>query len=280
MSSYLPREAMQSMSRIRPAAVSGSFYPAGQAALEQLVDHLLAAVPAATSGSAPKALIVPHAGYRYSGPVAASAYALLRPLTGAIRRVVLLGPTHRVAVRGLAMPGAQRFATPLGTVDVDQDAAAAIRQLPQVTTDDLAHAGEHSIEVQLPFLQRTLKQFRLLPLAVGDATAGEVAEVLEILWGGPETLLVVSTDLSHYLAYEAACAADRNTVAAILALDEERIGDDDACGSVPVRGLVRAARTRGLHARLLDLRNSGDTAGDRTQVVGYAALAFAGPDHA
>ena len=255
--------------------MSGSFYPGERAALTRLVDALLSEASArAGDGPLPKALVVPHAGYLYSGPVAAHAYARLRKHGETVERVVLLGPAHRVAVRGLALPAARRFATPLGTVDVDLEAAAASMRLPQVGASAAAHAREHSIEVQLPFLQRTLKSFRVLPFAVGDATPPEVAEVIELLWGGAETLFVISTDLSHYLPYDLASATDRRTVAAILALDGVPIGDSEACGSTPLRGLMQAARAHGLSPQLLDLRNSGDTAGDRREVVGYAAVAF------
>jgi AmmeMemoRadiSam system protein B/AmmeMemoRadiSam system protein A len=263
----------------RPPAVAGMFYPASADELRRQVDDLLAAAahaaaPPAAAG--PKALIAPHAGYVYSGPIAASAYARLAPHAQRIRRVVLLGPTHRVAVRGLAAPGVDRFATPLGEVPIDRDAMAALRALPQVTDSPLAHAAEHSLEVQLPFLQRLLPDFRLVPLAVGDAAAEEVAEVLDRAWGGDETLIVVSSDLSHYLPYDAARAVDRATVERLLRLDDG-LHHEQACGATPVNGLLRVARRRGLCPELLDLRNSGDTAGDRRRVVGYAAVAFFAP---
>ena len=256
----------------RPAAVAGLFYPAAPAELTRQVDRMLADARAAPAPP-PKALIAPHAGYVYSGPIAASAYAQLAGCAGRIRRVVLLGPAHRAFVRGLALPGARRFATPLGEVEVDQEAVAALRDLPQVVESPPAHEAEHSLEVQLPFLQRLLGRFTLLPLAVGEATADEVAEVLERLWGGDETLVVVSSDLSHYLPYDAARRTDRRTVDRLLTLDAH-LNHEQACGATPVNGLLRVARRRGLRADLLDLRNSGDTAGDRYRVVGYAAVAF------
>jgi AmmeMemoRadiSam system protein B len=222
-----------------------------------------------------KALVVPHAGYVYSGPVAASAYALLASLRDRIRRVVLLGPSHRVGFEGLAASSADAFETPLGRVEIDAEAVERALLLPQVRRLDAAHAQEHSLEVQLPFLQRVLSDFRLVPLVVGDATPAEVAEVIETLWGGAETLLVVSSDLSHYLPYEQAKALDRATTQAIENLDPEAIGEDQACGRLPVQGLLLAARRHGLHARTLDLRSSGDTAGSRDAVVGYGAYAFA-----
>jgi len=263
------------MPPIRPAAVAGQFYPADAAALRaQIAQHLAAASAGKADDPAPpKLLIVPHAGYIYSGAVAAHAYALLSRWRERIRRVVLLGPVHRVPVRGLVLPEAQAFETPLGRVAIDAGAAAALQDLPQITRDDWPHALEHSLEVQLPFLQSVLADFTLLPLAVGDATAGEVAEAIERLWGGDETLVVISSDLSHYLPYARAQERDGATVQRLLALDGA-IDARDACGALPIRGALQAARRHGLNARLLDLRNSGDTAGDKQRVVGYAALAF------
>ncbi|HSI21418.1 MAG TPA: AmmeMemoRadiSam system protein B [Methylophilaceae bacterium] len=266
------------MSNVRPAAVAGMFYPDNAEALAQDVDGLLNDAESRMSGLVPKALIVPHAGYIYSGPIAASAYALLKPLAATIRRVVLLGPTHRVAVRGLALPGTDAFASPLGIVNIDQDAVRKIAQLPQVTISPQAHSLEHSLEVHLPFLQTVLSDFTLLPLAVGMASADEVAEVLETLWGGPETLIVISSDLSHYLPYDVANAADRTTALTILRL-EENVTHQQACGGTPVNGLIVAARHHGMKPHLLDLRNSGDTAGDKSRVVGYGAFAFTEADH-
>ncbi len=260
---------------VRRPAVAGSFYPAEPAALRGEIDRLLAAVEARSGAApaAPKALIVPHAGYIYSGPIAAAAYARLRPVADAIRRVILLGPAHRVLVRGLALPGARQFATPLGVVDVDADAVAIARALPQVRESAAAHAAEHSLEVQLPFLQRVLRAFSVVPLVVGEATGAMVADVLDALWGGPETLIVVSSDLSHYHRYADAQAIDGVTAGRILALTSG-LDPEQACGATPIDGLLQAARRRGLRAELLDLRNSGDTAGDRGRVVGYAAFAF------
>ena len=257
----------------RPAAVAGMFYPADARTLAAQVDRLLGAVAAGEAARAPKLLVVPHAGYVYSGAVAAQAYALLAPWRGQIRRVVLLGPTHRVAVRGIAVPTVSAFETPIGPVQLDAAALARVAELPQVTADDDAHAEEHSLEVQLPFLQRALGAFTLLPLAVGDASAAEVAQVLERVWGGDETLVVISTDLSHYLPYAEARAKDRATVERILRLDPA-LDHREACGATPLAGALLAARAHGLAPRLLDLRNSGDTAGDRSRVVGYCALAF------
>jgi len=221
----------------------------------------------------PKALIVPHAGYVYSGPVAASAYACLASERTRIRRVVLLGPTHRVAIQGLALPESAAFDTPLGRVPLDAGLVKAVESLPQVTRSDAAHAMEHSLEVQLPFLQVALGEFTLLPLAVGRVGPDDVAEVLDRVWGGPETLIVISSDLSHYRSYAEAQRLDQETARQIVAL-EPLSNHDQACGATPVNGLLLCARRRGLVAQLLDLRNSGDTAGDRSRVVGYGAFAF------
>lgn len=260
------------MLRIRSPAVAGMFYPNDPTELRSEIDAYLGAV--VYDGPAPKALIAPHAGYIYSGPVAANAYARLRAIRNRIRRVVLLGPAHRVPFRGLAASSAQAFETPLGAVTVDQESLAAIADLPQVQVLDEAHRLEHSLEVQLPFLQTALDDFTLVPLVVGEASAQAVAEVLERLWGGSETLIVISSDLSHYHDYDTARRMDGKTTAAIEALRDDAIGYDDACGRNPVNGLLQAARHHGLHARTVDLRNSGDTAGPRDRVVGYGAYVF------
>jgi AmmeMemoRadiSam system protein B len=249
------------------------FYPDNPVQLKHVIADLLASAKPGAASPVPKALIVPHAGYIYSGAVAASAYARLGELRGRIRRVVLLGPTHRVWVRGLALPEAERFATPLGEVPLDREGMQRLAGLPQVTTSAAAHQMEHSLEVQLPFLQQVLGDFQLLPLAVGEATAAEVAEVLEQVWGGDETLIVVSSDLSHFLPDAAARKMDGGTVDTILALDSH-LSHEQACGATPVNGLLLAARRHGLHPVALDVRNSSDTAGDPDRVVGYAAFAF------
>lgn len=258
----------------RPPAVAGQFYPAQAAALEGAVRRFLEDAEPPSADLQPKALIAPHAGYVYSGPVAGSAYRALESVRERISRVVLLGPSHRVYLRGLAAPSAESFVTPLGEVPVDRQALERVLRLPQVTLADAPHTWEHSLEVQLPFLQHALRSFVLVPLAVGDAADGEVEEVLEELWGGEETLVVVSSDLSHYLSYESARAIDASTSRCIEALDPGGIGTDQACGGVAVRGLLLAARRHGLRARTLDLRSSGDTAGPRDEVVGYGAYAL------
>ncbi len=261
------------MLKVRQPAVANRFYPGDADELNRMLDQLLGGAHP-PDAPAPKALIVPHAGYVYSGPVAATAYATLTPVRDQIRQVVLLGPSHRVPFAGLAAPSADSFATPLGLVPIDRAAIERILALPQVQILDAAHAWEHSLEVQLPFLQRVLADFKLVPLVVGEAESEGVAEVLELLWGGPETLILVSSDLTHYLDYHTAQRIDTATSQAIEALRPEAIGDDQACGRVPLRGLLTLARRLGLRAQTLDRRNSGDTAGGRDQVVGYGAYAF------
>ncbi len=270
------------MHTVRQPAVAGAFYPGLSGPLASTVASLLAAaraeLPSAEPAAAPKALIVPHAGYVYSGLMAARGYARLAGARETVRRVLLLGPTHRVPVRGLALPGCDAFATPLGEVAIDAAAVQQLRGLPQVVVSPAAHALEHALEVQLPFLQTVLADFELLPLAVGDAEPWEVAEVLERLWGGPETLIVVSSDLSHYLPYRAAQSIDSETVERIVAL-QPPLTHEQACGATPIGGLLLAARHHHLQPQLLGLCNSGDTAGDRQRVVGYAAIAFMEPRH-
>jgi AmmeMemoRadiSam system protein B len=253
---------------MRPAAVAGTFYPKDPFVLRDAVETMLRAAP---EGPRPKAIVVPHAGYVYSGPVAASAYARVLGFS----RVVLFGPAHRVFVRGLATSSAHAFATPLGSVPLDREAIADLERLPYVTTSDRAHAEEHSLEVQLPFLQVALAEFSLVPVAVGDATTEEVAKALDLVWGGPETLIVISSDLSHYLDDRRAKELDKQTCEAIEALDPQAIGDEQACGRMPLRGLLFDAKRRGMSVETLDLRNSGDTSGKRDWVVGYGAWAFA-----
>lgn len=265
----------------RPAAVAGRFYPAARAVLRaELQGYLDQVPPSPTEPRPPKLLVVPHAGTVYSGPIAAHAYALLRPWHDRIHRVVLLGPTHRVALHGLAAPTVAAFDTPLGPVPLDRAALDSLADLPQVMESDRVHAQEHALEVQLPFLQLVLDDFTLVPLAVGDADPEAVAQVLERLWGGDETLIVISSDLSHYLPYDQARAVDAHTVAQVLQR-QPSLDPQQACGAMPLNGALLCARRHHLTPRLLDLRNSGDTAGERDRVVGYAALAFgAHPSHA
>jgi hypothetical protein len=266
--------------RVRPPAVAGMFYPADPAELRRLVRASFdgAVAPPAASPS-PVALVVPHAGLVYSGPIAASAYRRLATLRDTVRRVVLLGPSHRVPLRGVGLTSADEWRTPLGSVTIDHRDDDILLELPFVTVNDDAHAPEHSLEVQLPFLQTVLDEFELLPLIVGAADADQVAAVIDAVWpptdAPPDTLVLVSTDLSHYHRYADAVALDTRTAAAIVARRDGDIADLDACGARPLRGLLRSAVRRGLEVEQLDLRNSGDTAGDRQRVVGYGAFALA-----
>lgn len=266
------------MLNIRPSAVAGTFYPFPKHELASDVNSMLGVAKPGAHPVAPKAIIVPHAGYIYSGPTAAVAYAHLAGARAKIRRVVLLGPVHRVAVRGLALPGVDAFETPLGRVELDQEAIASLAGMRQVVVSAAAHAMEHSLEVQLPFLQTVLDDFKLVPLAVGDATPAEVAAVLDKLWGGEETLIVISSDLSHFLPYYVAQSVDQETVQSILDL-RGPISHEQACGGTPINGFLMAAESHHLRSQLLDYRNSGDTAGDKNRVVGYAAFAFMEDDH-
>jgi len=263
------------MSVTRTPAVAELFYPADAGSLGSLVRRYLAEARQTTLSRVPKAMIVPHAGLVYSGPVAASAFAQIEPARDAIRTVVALGPSHRVPFRGIAASSADAFATPLGSVAVDHSALKPALAQSHVAVLDAAHAQEHSLEVQLPFLQEILDRFTLVPLVTGDASAAEVARILELLWGGPETLILVSSDLSHYHDYDTAAALDRATTAAIEALRPEELHGERACGYVGIRGLLSVAQRRGLQVETLDVRNSGDTAGPRDAVVGYGAYAFA-----
>ena len=260
------------MPSIRAPAVAGTFYPSDRDVLREMLAGFLSA--SRSEDPAPKALIAPHAGYIYSGPVAASAYARVANGRDAITRVVLLGPSHRVPLHGLAASNAQYFSTPLGAVPIDGEALSRIGHLSQVRTYDQAHKWEHSLEVHLPFLQTVLANFKLVPLVVGEASAAEVCEVLELLWGGPETLIVISSDLSHYHDYVTAQKLDRDTSKAITEFRPQDIHYRQACGRNPILGLLEAARHRGMRAETVDLRNSGDTAGPRDQVVGYGAYIF------
>ena len=266
------------MSRhIRQAAVAGSFYPGDPDELRQQVDSFFSqaqADDASLGHSQPKALIVPHAGYIYSGAIATSAYQLLLPFRKIIKHVVLLGPAHRVAVQGLALSNSNAFNTPLGNVVLDNERTALISTLSYVNYVDAAHQYEHALEVQLPFLQTVLDEFTLVPIVVGQASAKQIAQVLDKLWGNKDTLIIISSDLSHFHTYNDAKKIDRTTVIAIEQLDEEKLHHDMACGSNPIKGLLHLAREKNLLVKTLDIRNSGDTAGDMKRVVGYGAFAF------
>jgi MEMO1 family protein len=263
---------------IRPPAVAGTFYPAEPDVLERQLALFLSEASNTNSAMLPKAIIGPHAGYVYSGAVAARAYSRLAAARGRTSRVVLIGPSHYVAFRGMAVDTADAWATPTGTVPLDTDAIARLRQLPMVGELDTAYQREHALEVHVPFLQHVLGDFRLVPIVAGDAAPDAVAAVLDALWGGPETLIVVSTDLSHFLDHAACQRTDQRTAEAIERLDIDALGPSEACGFVPTRGLLLAARRRGMAIERLDLRNSGDTAGPRDRVVGYGAWALFEPD--
>ena len=268
-------------SRVREAAVDGSFYPGDPELLGVTVDQLLADAPSPPEEApVPRAVIVPHAGYIYSGPTAAMAYARAARGKDTIRRVVVIGPTHHVPVRGVALPGVDGFRTPLGVLPVAE--AWAEERLVGVSAACVlaeTHRWEHAVEVQLPFLQRALGSVEIVPLLAGDASGDEVADVLDELWGGPETLVVISSDLSHYLPYEQARRVDAGTIAQISALDGP-LDHTQACGATAVNGLLVAARRRDLRPVLLGACSSGDTAGGRSRVVGYCAFAFEGDDDA
>jgi hypothetical protein len=262
---------------VRPAAVAGHFYPADPRELAAMVDDFVRAAPVRGGRVDPKAVIAPHAGYLYSGPIGGSAFAAWARSADAIRRVVLLGPSHWVDFKGLALPDAVSFRTPLGEVPLDLEAVRSLLGLPQVRVFNPGHAHEHALEVELPFLQRTLKEFRIVPLVVGDAADREISDVIERLWGGPETRFVVSSDLSHYHDYPRAFELDHDTARAVEQLQAERLTGDRACGYRPIRGFVRSAARRGMWCEAVDLRNSGDTAGPKHRVVGYGAFYFGTP---
>ncbi|MCB1691841.1 MAG: AmmeMemoRadiSam system protein B [Pseudomonadales bacterium] len=263
------------MGAIRMPAVAGTFYTANPVELEREIDALIEADGASDSDETPKALIAPHAGYVYSGPIAASVYRKLRPGRGRIKRVILLGPSHRVGFRGIAASSADYFRTPLGDIPVDTNAIKEVVGLPNVGYLDEAHTHEHSLEVHLPFLQRVLGDFSLVPLVVGDANKEEVAQVLEKLWGAEETLIVISSDLSHYHPYDEARTIDAQTARKIMALDSTLQGEE-ACGCRPINGLLHLLKQKGLGIDQVLVRNSGDTAGDHSRVVGYGAWSVAG----
>jgi len=263
---------------VRQPAVAGLFYPADPRALAGQVHTLLAQAPQADASSPPKALIVPHAGYMYSGATAAAAFSLLKTLRDSIRRVVLLGPSHRFAFEGVALPTACAFATPLGTVELDSEAVFKLAESSDVVIDDRAHVQEHALEVVLPFLQIALGHFQIVPLVAGQISADALADVLDVVWGGPETLIVVSSDLSHYHAYTEAQETDRQTTELILAM-QPTISQEQACGATAINALLLSAQRHRNTPHLLASCNSGDTAGDRMRVVGYTAVSFSATPH-
>jgi len=259
---------------IRPPAVAGKFYPALPSQLGRMIEKFLEEAPSGSPPN-PKAVVAPHAGYIFSGPIAGAAFRTWAEQPGSIKRVVLLGPSHYVYFRGIALPRVAAFATPFGTVRLDRDAVEKLRSLPSVHEFHPAHGQEHCLEVELPFLQQSLSDFTIVPLVIGDATDEEVCDVVETLWGGAETRFVLSSDLSHYHDYETARQIDRSTAEAIETAQPGKISGNEACGHLAIRGFLKAAKQHDLNASTLDLRNSGDTAGPRDSVVGYGAFAFA-----
>lgn len=260
------------MMHVKPPAVAGFFYPGTAHELRDTVEGFMHAAHPPTEAR-PHALIAPHAGYQYSGPIAASAYATLAPWADEIGRVVVLAPSHRLPFRGIATSSADAFRTPLGDIQVDRAAVDGLAGLPGVLRLDAAFAEEHALEVQLPFLQSVLPDFTLVPLIVGDADSDDVSGVIEALWS-EDTLVVVSSDLSHYHDYRSCQQRDRSTTSRIEQMAAEQIGPYDACGAYPIRGLLKTAQRHGWRVRTLDLRNSGDTSGDKSRVVGYGAYEF------
>jgi MEMO1 family protein len=262
---------MSKIKQIRPSAVSGMFYPGDPDTLEDQISGFIHEKPNKTTGL-PKAIIVPHAGTVYSGSIAAAAYRTLLQYRHLIRKVILLGPAHRVYVHGLALPTVDQFQTPLGEINLDTKTIQnLVSDFPQISFSDQAHAEEHSLEVQLPFLQEVLASFRLIPFVVGEARQQEVADVIEHLWGGDECLIVISTDLSHFHSYDKAVRLDTIAARQIESFQGEQLGDHSACGRIPLRGLLHLAQQKGMSIKRFDLRNSGDTSGRKDQVVGYGA---------
>jgi AmmeMemoRadiSam system protein B len=256
--------------KIRETAVAGTFYEASEGALRLQLASLMAEVQA-PAVDRPKVLIVPHAGYIYSGATAAQAYATVAHLSADITRVVLFGPAHSVHLQGMALPDTDAFATPLGMVPIDRESVLRACALPRVCLSDEAHRLEHSLEIQLPFVQTLLGEFSLVPVVVGHCTAQAVAVVMDALWGGPETLLIVSTDLSHFHTYEEASAIDKRTCQRLLDKDTSLDGHD-ACGAYALNGLMSSAHCEALKIQQLALCNSGDNAGNKDRVVGYGAF--------
>jgi MEMO1 family protein len=275
---------------LRAPIAAGTFYPSRADRLRALVQGLLAEADREVRACglevrAPKAVIAPHAGYQYSGPVAASAYVRVARGRGVLERVVLIGPAHRVALGAIAMSSAEAFATPFGALPVDVEGWRAVLSYPWVVVDDDAHAMEHSLEAHLPFVQEALGEVALLPMLVGEVPARLVADILAEVWGGPETLVVASSDLSHFYGYATATLLDRETAEAVVHCRPDGVGLDRACGVFAVRGLLEAARRHRLAGEMVDLRNSGDTVGGQDRVVGYGAFVFnseleaEGPSH-
>lgn len=267
------------MENIRPATVAGSFYPASSKQLSNMIEQAFKLAAPPPHPRRPKALIVPHAGFIYSGAIAASAYQYIIPYRDVIKRIVLIGPSHRVAFYGLALSSADYFETPLGTIEVDQNAQKLLLEIEGVHIIDEAHAAEHSLEVQLPFLQHILGHFTLIPIVAGDTKPELVSQVIETFWDEPQTLILISSDLSHYHDYESAKILDNATSQAIVHLDLNHLDSNHACGCIGIRGLLYFAQHHEVKASIIDLRNSGDTAGNKDSVVGYGAYLFEEVSH-
>jgi AmmeMemoRadiSam system protein B len=262
------------MNITRSAAVSGLFYPDEPQILRDTIDTLLSQSAIKEQSTQVKAIIAPHAGYQYSGLTAARVYKQLQTLRDRIQRVVLLGPSHRVAFEGMALTEADFFETPLGQIKVNKDDYPQLLAMENMFVFEQAHVAEHCIEVQLPFLQRILNNFTIIPIVVGIADPHSVSNIIESLWGGDETLFVISSDLSHYQSYESAQQTDNETSRAILDLDFNAIQPNNACGCMAVNGLLNFAHRHPLTVKLIDQCNSGDTAGDKDKVVGYGSYLF------
>ncbi|MCH9769588.1 MAG: AmmeMemoRadiSam system protein B, partial [Gammaproteobacteria bacterium] len=254
----------------KPAEVAGMFYPAEVRVLKQIIADCLSKANTDNT-TLPKVIIAPHAGYIYSGEIAANAYSILKTHADSIKRVVLLGPAHRMAFRGIAVHPADDFATPLGQVTLDTEFIKHLAVLPDVELLKRPFHNEHCLEVQLPFLQTLLTDFKIIPVIVGDSSPENVARLLNKVWGDASTLIVISTDMSHYHPYNDANKIDKATAQAIVDLNLDLVQPDKACGSRPLKGLLKVAKHRQMQCNLLDLRNSGDTQGDKSRVVGYAA---------
>lgn len=265
---------MTTHSTVRMPAVAGSFYPGYAEELNKAVELYLNDADANLAQTKPLAMIVPHAGYIYSGPIAASGYKQLIPYASEIERVVLMGPSHRVPFMGIATPTDDYFETPLGDIPIDFESISLLKNLSFVQELQAAHQQEHSLEVQLPFLQKIIPNFKLIPLVIGQANDQQVSDVIEQLWHVPNTLFVMSSDLSHYLNYESAQLSDKATCDAIEALQPQVIDYDQACGRAAIAGMLLTAKHHELQVKTLDLRNSGDTAGTKDRVVGYGCWVF------
>jgi hypothetical protein len=261
--------------QIRKPCVAGLFYPDDPERLDFTLNQLFESVPEnLKTGYSPHAIIVPHAGYIYSGEIAASAYSSILKRVQDIKRVVILGPSHQLALNGAACPSATHFDTPLGRIPLDVEEIARLQAQGLIEINDAAHVREHSIEVQLPFLQHILSDFKIIPIVVGLEQAMPIAALLEPFWRAKDALIVVSSDLSHYLDYYDARKMDSDTSSAIEACRWQDISPTQACGCYPMRGLLQLAQEENSSVSCIDLRNSGDTAGDKSRVVGYGAYVF------